>query len=77
MEITKQQLIDVINQISKKIDALQAKLARQDRQISELQSQNEDLKKGNQATLGQIKSYIQELEQIRNHYANSNNSAGQ
>lgn len=77
MEITKQQLIDVINQIGEKIDALNAKFARQERQISELQSQNEDLKKNNQATLGQIKGYIQELEQIRNHYANSNDKAGQ
>lgn len=77
MEITKQQLIDVINQISKKIDTLNAKLGRQEHQISDLKSQNEDLKKGNQATLGQVKNYIQELEQIRNHYVNSNNSAGQ
>jgi chaperonin cofactor prefoldin len=76
MEITKQQLIDVINQISEKIDTLHAKLARQERQISDLKSQNEDLKNGHQATLGQIKGYIQELEKIRNHYANSNNSAG-
>ena len=37
---------------------------------------DEELKKGNQVTLEQIKEYIQELEQIRNHYVNNNNSAG-
>jgi uncharacterized coiled-coil DUF342 family protein len=77
MEITKQQLIDVIGQIGDKIESLNAKLARQERQISDLKNQNEELRKGNQATLGQIKGYIQELEQIRSHYVNSNNNVGQ
>jgi len=77
MEITRQQLIDVINQIGDEIDSLIAKLARQERQISDLKNQNEELKQGNQATLGQIKGYIQELEQIRSHYVNSNNNTGQ
>ena len=74
MKITKQQLIDTIHQIGDKIDGLIAKSAKQEKQIASLMIQNEELKKGNQVTLEQIKEYIQELEQIRNHYVNSNNN---
>ncbi|MDP4709091.1 MAG: hypothetical protein NWS20_03700 [Rickettsiaceae bacterium] len=75
MEITKQQLIDTIHQIGNKIDDMLVKSAKQEQQIMDLQSQNKELKKNNQATLDQIKEYIQELEQIRNHYVDSHNNS--
>jgi ElaB/YqjD/DUF883 family membrane-anchored ribosome-binding protein len=74
MEITKQQLIDTIHHISDKIDEMLVKSAKQAQQIMDLQSQNKELKKNNQETLDQIKEYIQELEQIRNHYVDSHNN---
>ncbi len=76
MEITKQQLIEIIREIGEKTEKLVADSARQSQQIEDLKSQNEDLKKSNQATLDQIKEYIQELEQIRSHYVDSNNNTG-
>jgi len=76
MKITKQQLIDTIHQIGNKVDDLVVKSAKQEKQIIELKLQNDELKKSNQATLDQIKEYIQELEQIRNHYVDSNNNTG-
>jgi len=74
MEITKQQLIEIIHEIGKKIEKLAAKSARQRQQIKDLESQNEDLKKSSQATIDQVREYIQELEQIRSHYVDSNNN---
>ena len=76
MKITEQQLIDTIHQIGNKVDDLVVKSAKQEKQIIELKLQNDELKKSNQATLDQIKEYIQELEQIRNHYVDSNNNTG-
>jgi hypothetical protein len=76
MEITKQQLIEIIREIGEKTEKLVANSARQSQQIEDLKSQNEVLKKSNQATLDQIKEYIQELEQIRSHYVDSNNNTG-
>jgi predicted nucleic acid-binding Zn-ribbon protein len=77
MEITKQQLIDTIHHIGDKIDEMLVKSAKQEKKIMDLQSQNKELKKNNQATLDQIKEYIQELEQIRNHYVDSHNNTEQ
>ena len=74
MEITKQQLIDTIHHIGDKIDEMLVKSAKQAQQFMDLQSQNKELKKNNQETLDQIKEYIQELEQIRNHYVDSHNN---
>ena len=74
MEITKQQLIEIIHEIGEKIEKLAAKSAWQRQQIKDLKSQNEDLKKSSQATLDQVRKYIQELEQIRSHYVDSNNN---
>ena len=74
MEITKQQLIEIIHEIGEKIEKLAAKSARQRQQIKDLESQNEDLKKSSQATLDQVREYIKELEQIRSHYVDSNNN---
>ena len=74
MEITKQQLIDTIHHIGDKIDEMLVKSAKQAQQIMDLHSQNKELKKNNQETLDQIKEYIQELEQIRNHYVDSHNN---
>jgi uncharacterized coiled-coil protein SlyX len=77
MEITKNSLIEQIHEIGKKIEDLNAKLAKQGRLIEDLNSQNKSLKQQNSATLDQIKEYIEELEQIRSHYVNSNNNTGQ
>jgi gas vesicle protein len=77
MEITKQQLIDTIHRIGDKIDEMLVKSAKQEKKIMDLQSQNKELKKNNQATLDQIIEYIQELEQIRNHYVDSHNNTEQ
>lgn len=75
MEVTKKQLIDIIQEIGHRVDRLMDEVAKQDQQITELKSQNQELKKSNQATLDQIKEYIQELKQIRTHYVDSNNNA--
>ena len=74
MEVTKQDLFDLIHQTGRQIDELLNKLSKQEQVIADLEAQNDDLKLNNQTTLSQIKEYIQELEQIRNHYVDSNNS---
>ena len=76
MEITKKNLIDLINEIGENIDRLNAKLAKQEGFIEDLKSQNEKLKQNNHETLDQIKEYIEELEQIRSQYVDSNNKIG-
>jgi predicted RNase H-like nuclease (RuvC/YqgF family) len=75
MEVTKHDLFDLIHQTDRKIDELLSKISKQEQRILDLETQNNDLKRGNQATLSQIKEYIKELEQIRNHYVDSNNSS--
>ena len=75
MEVTKYDLFDLIHQTDRKIDELLNKISKQEQRILDLETQNNDLKRGNQATLSQIKEYIKELEQIRNHYVDSNNSS--
>ena len=75
MEVTKQDLFDLIHQTDRKIDELLNKISKQEQRILDLETQNNDLKRGNQETLSQIKEYIKELEQIRNHYVDSNNSS--
>jgi hypothetical protein len=76
MEIkaTKKDLVDLIHQTGKKIDSLLVKLLEAEQIIMDLEAQNADLKLSNQTTLSQIKEYIQELEQIRTHYVDSNNN---
>lgn len=74
IEVTKEDLFDLIHQTDRKIDELLNKLSKQEQLIADLEVQNNDLKRSNQTTLSQIKEYIQELEQIRNHYVDSNNS---
>ena len=76
MEITMKNLIDLINEIGENIDRLNAKLAKQEGFIEDLKSQNEKLKQNNHETLDQIKEYIEELEQIRSQYVDSNNNIG-
>ena len=73
-EVTKNDLIDLIHHMDKKIDELIAKLHREKQLVADLESRNESLKQNNQTTLDQINEYIQELEQIRNHYVDSNNN---
>ncbi len=74
IEVTKEDLLDLIHQTGRKIDELLNKLSKQGQVIADLEAQNKELKRNNQTTLSQIKEYIQELEQIRNHYVDSNNS---
>ena len=75
MEVDKKALIYLIKQINKNVDKLIFELNLKDRQIEELKMQNQELKNSNQAVLDQIKEYIKELEQIRNHYVDSNNNS--
>jgi predicted RNase H-like nuclease (RuvC/YqgF family) len=74
MKITKKNLIDLIHEINDNIDGLNKKLMKQESVIQNLKAQNESLKQSNHDTLDQIKEYIKELEQIRSHYVDSNNS---
>jgi uncharacterized coiled-coil DUF342 family protein len=74
MKITKKNLIDLIQEINDNLDGLNKKLAKQDSLIKDLKAQNESLKQNNHDTLDQIKEYIEELEQIRSHYVDSNNN---
>lgn len=73
MKVTKQELLETISQISEKLDSVLEKVHDQERQIRELKSHNGDLVQNNRQTLDQIKEYIKELEEIRNHYVNSSN----
>ncbi|GAB4162249.1 MAG: hypothetical protein Tsb006_0240 [Rickettsiaceae bacterium] len=66
--------MDLIDQIDSKVENLLAKLEKQEQVIADLQPRNEALKQNNQKTLDQIKEYIQELEQIRSYYVDSNNN---
>jgi predicted RNase H-like nuclease (RuvC/YqgF family) len=74
MKITRQSITNLIKHVDDKIEILLEQIKKQDEVISELQSQNKTLKQNNQQTLDQIKTYIQELEQIRSHYVDSNNN---
>ena len=74
MKTTKKNLIDLIQEINDNIDGLNKKLIKQESLIQDLKSQNESLKQSNHDTLDQIKEYIEELEQIRSHYVDSNNN---
>ena len=74
MKTTKKNLIDLIHEINDNIDGLNKRLAKQEKMIQDLKSQNESLKQNNHDTLDQIKEYIEELEQIRSHYVDSNNN---
>lgn len=76
MEVTKQNLLDLINQIGEKIDGLNNKLTQQEKFIEELREENHKLKSDNQSTLDQVKVYVEELEKIRDHYVNSINKSG-
>ena len=77
MEVDNKALIYLIKQINKNVDKLIFELNLKDRQIEELKMQNQELKNSNQVILNQIKEYIKELEQIRNHYVDSNNNSKQ
>ena len=74
MKTTKKNLIDLIHEINDNIDGLNKRLAKQEKMIQDLKSQNESLKQNNHDTLDLIKEYIEELEQIRSHYVDSNNN---
>jgi len=74
MEITKRNLVDLINNMGDNIDKLKVKLIKQARVIEDLKFQNEKLKQSNNDIFAQIKKYIEELEQIRRHHVNSNNN---
>ena len=52
-------------------------VAMQAKQIEELKIQNQELKNNSATILNQIKEYIKELEEIRNHYVDSNNNSKQ
>lgn len=76
MRITKNHLIEVIDDINKRVEFLISKVNDQNIQISNLLTENQNLKNKNQDNLRKIKGYIEELEQIRNYYVNSNNKSG-
>jgi chromosome segregation ATPase len=74
MEITKQHLIDTIHKINDQVDELIGKLDEQARHIKDIEQKNRNLVKNNESTSRKIEEYIKELEQIRNHYVDSNNN---
>ena len=75
MEVDKKALIHLIKQINSNVDKLIFELNVKDKQIEELKIQNQELKNNSATILNQIKEYIKELEQIRNHYVDSNNNS--
>lgn len=75
MEVDKKALIHLIKQINSNVDKLIFELNVKDKQIEELKIQNQELKNNSAAILNQIKEYIKELEEIRNHYVDSNNNS--
>jgi len=74
MEITKQHLIDTIHKINDQVYELIGKLDEQARHIKDIEQKNRNLVKNNESTSRKIEEYIKELEQIRNHYVDSNNN---
>ena len=77
MEVDKKALIYLIKQINRSVDKLIFELNLKDKQIEDLKIQNQELKNSSAVILNQIKEYIKELEQIRNHYVDSNNNSKQ
>lgn len=77
MEVDKKALIHLIKQINSNVDKLIFELNVKDKQIEELKIQNQELKNNSATILNQIKEYIKELEEIRNHYVDSNNNSKQ
>lgn len=74
MEVTKNDLVEVMNQIGRKIDDFKTQIAEQNQIITNLKSQNEQLQQNQRKTLSQIKEYTEELEKIRSHYVDSSNN---
>lgn len=74
MTTTKKTLIDILKSIDQGVEELQKQLSNLTSEVTYLKLENESLKRNNQITLSQIKEYIQELEQIRNHYVDNNHS---
>ena len=74
MEVDNKALIYLIKQINRSVDKLIFELNLKDKQIEDLKIQNQELKNSSAVILNQIKEYIKELEQIRNHYVDNNNS---
>lgn len=74
MEITHKTLIDLINNIGKSIDKLNTKIINQESEIDNLKLQNRRLNRNNHNILERIKEYIEELEQIKIQYVDSNNN---
>lgn len=77
MEVDNKALIYLIKQINRSVDKLIFELNLKDKQIQDLKIQNQELKNSSAVILNQIKEYIKELEQIRNHYVDSNNNSKQ
>ena len=77
MDIDNKALIYLIKQINRSVDKLIFELNLKDKQIEDLKIQNQELKNSSAVILNQIKEYIKELEQIRNHYVDSNNNSKQ
>ncbi len=77
MEVDNKALIYLIKQINRSVDKLIFELNLKDKQIEDLKIQNQELKNSSAIILNQIKEYIKELEQIRNHYVDSNNNSKQ
>ncbi len=75
MEVDKKALIHLIKKINSNVDKLIFELNVKDKQIEELKIQNQELKNNSATILNQIKEYIKELEEIRNHYVDSNNNS--
>ena len=75
MEVDKKALIYLIKQINTNVDKLVFELNIKDKQIENLKIQNQELKNTSATILNQIKEYIKELEEIRNHYVDSNNNS--
>jgi len=77
MEVDNKALIYLIKQINRSVDKLIFELNLKDKQIEDLKIQNQELKNSSAVILNQIKEYIKELEQIKNHYVDSNNNSKQ
>lgn len=75
MEVDNKALIYLIKQINRSVDKLIFELNLKDKQIEDLKIQTQELKNSSTIILNQIKEYIKELEQIRNHYVDSNNNS--
>jgi len=77
MKMTNDLLPELMKRIDEGVDSLLLRLASTEQEIISLKNENKQLKNNYAQILEEIKEYINQLEQIKSHYVNSNNNIKQ